>query len=702
MYLRQYSFHVVFRMLKAKSVLLPILLFSIAASLVTLLYSSKTKDEASVNEKKDDIPHPCDRDCTALNLEPMTCVFNLVARDQFTADDPRRFADGRNRSVLTYNHQLPGPLLVVCQDDTVDVILDNQIKDGLEEGADGSTTLHLHGIRQVGRTDQNEMVFGPWADGVPFVTQCPISAKQMFRYTFKATKDNFNAPPGTYFYHSHVGSQRMNGLQGGFVIKAKYPYLFDDEEVIDDPKEFTVALQEWYESPAKKVPMSILVNGKAKLADKVFDGSNKTEINKFLMGIGGYFGYNELLGTIETNYKVFNIDQIGKNYRFRIIGTIAENFPIRISMDNVKFAAIATDTLLIEPIRNLTYLWIAAGERYDIIPDLSSSVEKAIKMRLISYTHLADSSTALCSIAWIKMPGSSVDEAYTAPHDCSDFPDHDNVFPTNSRVLNPPPVPGQFFQKIDDPYADVSQTGNIFPISFVSRHYEELWIPRREREESRQYIEFNPGTTLNGIRTLFPRTPYLLQDPELDIMTCDISNKESRAFKKYKPSVVPNDTLCFAETEETLCQHVLKFPFADTRYPNTSRSFQEVVLINNPSACGAHPMHKHGGWFWVVGEGQFDQSVDVNRDFIMNNFESLKQNFTNATMSTTWRSPDAGFEENGPRNTYIIPKDLIQVPNKGYVVIRVHLDNPGTFLFHCHIDSHLRHGMALGKYLLRF
>ena len=117
-------------------------------------------------------------------------------------------------------------------------------------------------------------------------------------------------------------------------------------------------------------------------------------------------------------------------------------------MDNVKFAAIATDTLLIEPIRNLTYLWIAAGERYDIIPDLSSSVEKAIKMRLISYTHLADSSTALCSIAWIKMPGSSVDEAYTAPHDCSDFPDHDNVFPTNSRVLNPPPVPGQFFQKI--------------------------------------------------------------------------------------------------------------------------------------------------------------------------------------------------------------------------------------------------------------
>ena len=52
-----------------------------------------------------------------------------------------------------------------------------------------------------------------------------------------------------------------------------------------------------------------------------------------------------------------------------------------------------------------------------------------------------------------------------------------------------------------------------------------------------------------------------------------------------------------------------------------------------------------------------------------------------------------------PRNSFIISKDIIQVPNKGYVVVRIHLDNPGTFMFHCHIDSHLSHGMALGKNL---
>ena len=94
--------------------------------------------------------------------------------------------------MLTYNSRLPGPLLVVCEDDTVVVVLDNQIKDD-------ATTLHFHGIREVGRTDQGERVFGPWSDGVPFVTQCPVGLNQQFNYTFKAMKKNHNSPPGSYF-----------------------------------------------------------------------------------------------------------------------------------------------------------------------------------------------------------------------------------------------------------------------------------------------------------------------------------------------------------------------------------------------------------------------------------------------------------------------------------------------------------------------
>lgn len=36
-------------------------------------------------------------------------------------------------------------------------------------------------------------------DGVPLVTQCPISPASSFRYNFIAEN------PGTHFYHSHSG-----------------------------------------------------------------------------------------------------------------------------------------------------------------------------------------------------------------------------------------------------------------------------------------------------------------------------------------------------------------------------------------------------------------------------------------------------------------------------------------------------------------
>ncbi|KAK4376120.1 hypothetical protein RND71_006797 [Anisodus tanguticus] len=76
-----------------------------------------------------------------------------------------------------------------------------------------------------------------------------------------------------------------------------------------------------------------------------------------------------------------------------------------------------------------------------------------------------------------------------------------------------------------------------------------------------------------------------------------------------------------------------------------------------------HPIHLHGYHFWVVGQG-------------FGNF--------NAQTDT------ATFNLNDPplRNT-------IDVPVGGWAVIRFVADNPGVWLFHCHIDSHLSWGLAM-------
>ena len=648
--------------------------------------------------------HPCNRECK--KDDPKICHFTFVAEVGYTLDNPAlRGADGRNRSVITFNGQLPGPLLVVCEGDTVIVTLENKIKDGPVTNSDGSpntTTLHFHGIREVGTSEQQ--VFGPWSDGVPFVNQCPIGPGKKFRYKFKATSERRNAKPGSYWYHSHVGSQRTNGLQGGLVIKPIQKYMYGDNPVIDEPTNYTVVVQEWYISPTCQAPVSILVNGKSKVAEWVFECLDLLKVNSYLRGIGAVFNKipNPFITDPVGQYATFNLEK-GKTYRFRILGLIGQNLPIRISIDNkesasdstytsFKFVAISADSLDIKPIENLDYLWVSPGERYDILFTLPNDVssDKALKMRFIGYTHLNDPNNAgpaaICSVAFLKFTGSPHDPDYIVQHDCSDFPDHDKPFPPAKRVLNPPvkaikTVQDEqyvFFDKIDDIYTDPTETGNIFPVDITSRETQEVIVnPLFVKTE---FIEFNPSTTFNGIRTEFPIIPYLLQDPERDGPRCTFANKDTAGFYQIKSK---------DGGTSTFCQHVLKFPKGD---PILLNEWQEIVLINSNTRSASHPIHQHGGWFWVVGEGQFKREID--RNYIMENIDSLRKNTNDATKRTTYRLKFPFLQD-----VHILPKDVIQVPNQGYVILRTHLNNPGTFIVHCHIDFHLSLGMGLGKNL---
>lgn len=40
-------------------------------------------------------------------------------------------------------------------------------------------------------------------------------------------------------------------------------------------------------------------------------------------------------------------------------------------------------------------------------------------------------------------------------------------------------------------------------------------------------------------------------------------------------------------------------------------------------------------------------------------------------------------------------KDTITVPDGGYTIVRFVADNPGYWIFHCHIEYHVEVGMAL-------
>jgi FtsP/CotA-like multicopper oxidase with cupredoxin domain len=40
-------------------------------------------------------------------------------------------------------------------------------------------------------------------------------------------------------------------------------------------------------------------------------------------------------------------------------------------------------------------------------------------------------------------------------------------------------------------------------------------------------------------------------------------------------------------------------------------------------------------------------------------------------------------------------KDTLVIPTRGYVVLRFRSTNPGPFMLHCHLDSHVMEGMAM-------
>jgi len=559
------------------------------------------------------------------------------------------------------------------------VTLLNLIEDGPISNADGSpntTTIHFHGIREVGRTDQTE--FGPWSDGVPYVNQCPVEKGQTFTYFFHATRENRNAPPGTYWYHSHVGAQRTNGLEGVVVIR---PKDYTQEETNRD---FVIAVQEWYES---------MVNGKGRVSTKKFDCDDSNEVNKFLRGLGGNFHQVEYLPTkrrqFTTNYESFKIESFG-TYRLRIAGLIGQNFPIRFSAElcvgandscttqtSLTHTAIAADSLDIEPIENLRYTWVAAAKRFDVQIDTTPINTCGgycfIRLQFIGFTNLYNNTQSnvtntLCSAAYIWHTYEPNYYDVLSPK-CSEY--DTTPFPDFVRTLNPPSKNHtMFFGRVRDPHDDPTETGHIYPVDIRSK----LSVDTSQVNYWTN-ITFHNVSTFNNIRTTWPDTPYLLQNPSLSKteQKCDDSNKDDY-IQSFTSHVNPSSPLT---TNISICQHVLQYEYLPG-------GWVETVLINRDHGAN-HPIHQHGGWYWVVGEGQFPSTP-----FGLLDPHIVLEGLRNGSLKRN-QDHSAWYGD----SLTALPKDVIQVPNYGYVVIRTPLDNPGNWIFHCHIDFHLSIGMGL-------
>ena len=99
-------------------------------------------------------------------------------------------------------------------------------------------SIHWHGMHQ-----RNT----PWMDGVGGLSHCPITPGTTFTYIFKAS------PSGTFWYHSHSGTQRTDGLFGALIVKEKVPPDFTNYSFQLSKKEYTLSLLDWQHNLQKTV-----------------------------------------------------------------------------------------------------------------------------------------------------------------------------------------------------------------------------------------------------------------------------------------------------------------------------------------------------------------------------------------------------------------------------------------------------------------
>ncbi|KAJ5362052.1 Multicopper oxidase type 2 [Penicillium brevicompactum] len=100
----------------------------------------------------------------------------------------------------------------------------------------------------------------------------------------------------------------------------------------------------------------------------------------------------------------------------------------------------------------------------------------------------------------------------------------------------------------------------------------------------------------------------------------------------------------------------------------------EVILSNQDT--GTHPFHLHGHNFQLVDR-----------------YPRYGANFYDYSDGTVFATFDADNHTAFP--TYPARRDTFVAPPGGYFVIRFIANNPGVWLFHCHIDWHMMQGLAM-------
>jgi CopA family copper-resistance protein len=251
---------------------------------------------------------------------------------------------GQPVPAMTVNNTVPGPVLRFTEGDTARIRVRNAMT--------VASSIHWHGL-----------LVPPGMDGVPYVSFPPIRPGTTFTYEFPLHQS------GTYWYHSHSALQEQRGVYGAIVIAPL------GSEPPPEPEQ-VILFSDWTDENPHAV-LRTLKRGSEWYA--LAKGSGQSLLGAARLGMLGDFLKRELQRMPPMDIADVAYDRFLANGKPEIALPASPGQPVRLRIVNgsattyfhLEFAGgpmtiVAADGLPVEPVTEQRLL-VAVAETYDVL-----------------------------------------------------------------------------------------------------------------------------------------------------------------------------------------------------------------------------------------------------------------------------------------------------------------------------------------------
>ncbi|SCA59088.1 Uncharacterized protein AB751O23_DA_00010 [Chlamydiales bacterium SCGC AB-751-O23] len=266
---------------------------------------------------------------------------------------------GNEVQAIGIDKKIPGPVIRARVGDTLEVTFHNHLKE--------ESSIHWHGVLL-----PNEQ------DGVAYLTSLPILPGASHTYRFPVTHS------GTYWYHSHTGFQKQQGVYGGIIFTSS-------EDKLSYEEDYVAVLSDWSDENPKQIMSNLKRDGdyyaKKKGSARNWLGLIDQSPGATKEYIANSFNRMGPMDVSDVAYDAFllngakesNIRTLGKDnsLRLRVVNASSSTY-FDLEFAGGEMTVIAADGMRVKPVKT-DRVKIAIGETYDIL--LTLPEEKSFEFR---------------------------------------------------------------------------------------------------------------------------------------------------------------------------------------------------------------------------------------------------------------------------------------------------------------------------------